>query len=139
MRLLILLSLSALAGCVGVNRGHPRTRGARNIELTAPNQPFGAVLGPKWRQIFLGAPPKPVLIGYIRTVDSEPEFGMHWVYDDHFTLVGRVSPKGQTVRSHGGTREVGHGNFNLSFALLRLFDRKITEEISLARMPPPRG
>jgi hypothetical protein len=135
-RLILALGLTAvLAGCLGVNHGHPESRGPRYVS----SQKRADVATPvRWRQIFLGSPPKPVMAGYLRTEERGQNRGGHVVYDPDFRIVGRISPKGNTVRVVQGV-ERSVGGYALKNALRRLYLRDLRVEVNLKSMPAPRG
>ena len=133
--LLVLGLATALAGCLGVNHGHPETRGPRYVS----SQPRVDVATPvRWRQIVLGSPPKPVMAGYMRSEEHGQNRGGHVVYDPDFRIIGRISPKGHTVRIVQGV-ERSVGGYALKNALRRLFLMGLRTEVSLKAMPAPRG
>ena len=133
--LFVLGLAAALAGCLGVNHGHPETRGPRYIS----SQQRADVATPvRWRQILLGSPPKPLMAGYLRSEDRGRNRGGHVVYDPDFRIIGRISPKGNTIRIVQGV-ERNVGGYALKNALRRLYLRDLRTEVSLKPMPAPRG
>ncbi len=125
-----------LVGCVGVHQGRPESRGVRSVESRGRVDAASAVA---WRQIEVGHPPKATHVGYLKTEHRGALGESHWVYDGAFTLVGRVSPRGKTVRITLEGREVDEGNFALEHALLRLFGYAKERAVHLEPMPDPRG
>lgn len=128
----ILLSL-LLTGCLGVNTGRPEGRGARNVKSTTRKDVAVAI---DWSQILLGAGPKAKLMGYLKTMPTA-DGRTHWVYDTQFKLVGRVSPRGQTIAIRRNGREVTEGHFGLRHAMLKLFGHDKDRPITFRVMPPP--
>lgn len=86
--------------------------------------------------------PRPKLRGYVKTVpldvgvrDERPE--MYLVYDDDFTLVGRISPRGEVVRLEVRGDETNLGTFYLPKGILLLLTGDLGQELTLAAMPAP--
>lgn len=135
--MLVLGLVAPLAGCLGVHTGHPESRGPRSVE----SQHFAAAQRAtpvRWKAIYLGAPPKPAHVGYLRTASGGLNRGGHTVFDPDFNVIGRISPKGNTVRIVQGV-ERNVGGYALKHAILRLHLRAKETEVDLRDMPAPRG
>jgi hypothetical protein len=78
------------------------------------------------------------MAGYLRTEERGQNRGGHVVYDPDFRIVGRISPKGNTVRVVQGV-ERSVGGYALKNALRRLYLRDLRVEVNLKSMPAPRG
>lgn len=124
-----------LTGCLGVHNGLPEERGPRNVQAHEREDKASPA---RWRQVLLGSPPRPLHVGYLRTVTEGLARGSHVVYDTQFKVIGRISANGMTTRitSRGEERV---GGFAVPHALLRLHMRSKGTEVSLKPMPAPRG
>lgn len=133
-RLLLLLPL-LLAGCLGTEHGRPEGRGSRNVKTHGRSD---AAEPHVWQQVYLGEPPRPTLVGYVKTDDQGVESGTHWLFDIDLHLVGRVTPRGDTYRIHLGGEEESVGHYQLHHAVLRVFGREKETLVTFTRMPAPR-
>ncbi len=134
---LALVASAALAGCLDTHSGHPdRHPRVRTVSSSDPSA-TDARAGVLWRQLELGDPPKSTLLGYLKT--QPLEYGeLHWVYDDTFALVGRISPRGEVHRIELDGRERSEGHFALHHAILKLFGQQRERPIHFTAMPEPR-
>lgn len=133
---LAIVASAALAGCLDTHSGHPERHGVRVVSTSnsSDTDPRKNVL---WRQLELGHPPKSTLVGYLKT--QPLDYGeLHWVYDDMFTLIGRISPQGEVHRIERDGRERAEGYFALHHAVLKLFGQVRERPVHFTAMPEPR-
>ncbi|MBX3470081.1 MAG: hypothetical protein KF878_24660 [Planctomycetes bacterium] len=132
------LALVAAAGCAGTRTGHPDRIGSRNVQEFSR---FDRAEPVSWRRVLVGVP-RPRVRGYVKSarVDFEhrEEGLVHFIYDSDFKLIGRVSPRGETLRIDRDGRERREGSFRVEHAVLLLLNAGREEEVKLAPMPDPR-
>lgn len=126
------------AGCLGTRTGHPEHIGSRNVQEFSRTDKAEPTL---WRRVLIGAP-RPKVRGYVQSsrvdLGRREEGSFHFVYDPDFTLVGRVSPRGETYRIDARGDERRQGSFMLEHAVLLLLDGGADDEVKLVTMPEPR-
>lgn len=139
-RLMLLLALPLLGGCLQTRNGRPEGRVLQNAanRQRASDDDATPV---SWRQIVIGSPPNQKLAGYLKTdlIPGMPEEtrNQYWVYDRDFQIIGHVSPRGLTWRRDPFGREQKLGHFNTKHAVLAILGHFEELEINLVKMPPP--
>lgn len=137
-RLALAAALALAPGCLGTRTGRPERIGTRNVAEFSRSD---AAEPTAWLRVLVGGA-RPRVRGYVKSTPIELERReqgrLHWVYDQAFVLVGRVSPRGETMRIDDDGNETYTGSYKLEHAVLMLLGGGREDEVKLSPMPNPR-
>lgn len=138
-RLALMAALAlALPGCLGTRTGRPERIGTRNVQEFTRSDTADPTA---WLRVLVGGA-RPRVRGYVKSttiqLERREQGRLHFIYDQAFVLVGRVSPRGETMRIDDEGNETYTGSYKLEHAVLMLLGGGREDEVKLAPMPTPR-
>ncbi|MEZ0226981.1 MAG: hypothetical protein ACAI25_00025 [Planctomycetota bacterium] len=130
-----------LTGCLNTRNGEPIKPGQKPVFVSQQRVPgLNTPLPDHWRRVFVGELPRPRLDGYMRTriiPRDDYSLTLHWVYDDHFHLVGVMTDLGKTTKFDKQGEPQSLGFLDTEEGLLALLGHSDRGKVHMVDMPAP--